>query len=48
LVGDAMFNKKKNVETKISEAFLSVYINKNKLLDVNSILFNGYSLFRAT
>ena len=35
---DNKFNKKINV-------FLPIYINKNKLLDINSILFNGYSEF---
>ena len=35
---DNKFNKKIN-------AFLPIYINKNKLLDINSILFNGYSEF---
>lgn len=41
-----MFKKKKMVTNNIiPKVFLLVYIDKNKLLDVNSILFDGYSDF---
>ena len=37
------YRNKENFKVKV---FLPVYINKTKLLDINSILFNGYSEFR--